>query len=199
MIPSQTVRRKPREVAVARNPRAAFGDCQRGMLCVRDELSSGRDQPRQFQDPFQVIRTRDDHATLRSRADFLDRRDSDLGWSGRRVDPGVGKDSYEPDCEQRAKSNRLRSIHEVFEPAAMSRVSLSSARCAYTRRFTSGINKASHRPSDRKSSASAADARSAGSWASGAHPGQRSPSENALPPAPPMHECAGDFPAKRPR
>jgi hypothetical protein len=73
MIPGQAVRREPGEVTVARYPGAAFGNCKRGMLCVGDEFSGGRNQAAQSQDPFQVIRTRNDHATLRSRADFLDR------------------------------------------------------------------------------------------------------------------------------
>jgi hypothetical protein len=52
---------------------------------------------------------------------------------------------YESDRNQHAERERPRSVDHVFEPAAMSRVGLSSARCAYTRRFTSGISKAVHR------------------------------------------------------
>jgi len=124
MIPRKTVRHESGEVTVAGNPGAAFGNCKRRVLCVRDELSGCRNEPAQLQDALQVIRTRDDHAALRPRADFLDCSNRNLRRSGRWVYPGVRNHSYEPDRNQHAKRDRPRSIHYIFEPAAMSRVGL---------------------------------------------------------------------------
>jgi hypothetical protein len=50
MIPRKTVRHESGEVTVAGNPGAAFGNCKRRVLCVRDELSGCRNEPAQFQD-----------------------------------------------------------------------------------------------------------------------------------------------------
>jgi hypothetical protein len=124
MIPGQAVRRESGEVTVAGNPRAAFCNCKRRVLGVRDEFSGCRNEPAQFQDAFQVIGTGDDHAALRLRVDLLDCRDRNLRRSWPCVYPGVRNDPYEPDCNQHAERERLRSIHHVFEPAAMNRVGL---------------------------------------------------------------------------
>ena len=124
MIPRQAVRRESSEVTVAGNPRAAFCNCKRRVLCVRDEFSGCRNEPAQFQDALQVIRTWDDYAALRLRADLLDCRDRNLRWSWPCVYSGVRNNPYEPDCHQHAERERLRAVHHVFEPAAMSRVGL---------------------------------------------------------------------------
>jgi hypothetical protein len=55
MIPRQAVRRESGEVTVAGNPRGAFCNCQRRVLCVRDEFSGCRNEPSQFQDALQVM------------------------------------------------------------------------------------------------------------------------------------------------
>jgi hypothetical protein len=69
------------EITVTGNPRAAFGDCKRRALCVRDEFSDCRSESAQLQDALKMVGARDDQAALRLGPDFLDCRDCSLGWS----------------------------------------------------------------------------------------------------------------------
>lgn len=110
------------EVAVAGNPGAAFGNCKRRVLSVRDQFSRCRNDAAQFQHALQVTGIRDDHAALRLCAYLLDCRNRNLRWSWRCVYAGIRDDPYEPDRNQYAERERLRSVDHVFKPAAMSRV-----------------------------------------------------------------------------
>jgi hypothetical protein len=122
MIPRQTVARESGEVTVAGYPCAAFCNCKRRVLCVCDEFSGCRNQPAQFQEALEVIETRHHDAALRLRADLLDCRDRNLRRGRRCVYPWVRNDPDESQCNQHAERERLRSVHHVFEPSAMSRM-----------------------------------------------------------------------------